>query len=198
MLRTPVGLARVVLIVAALNLAYFGVEFAVALQIQSASLFADAVDFFEDAAVNLLIFLGLGWSLSRRASLGRLLAVILLAPAVAFAWTLWRKLSAPVAPPPDLLSLTALGALTVNLFCAFLLAEHRNHGGSLAKAAFLSARNDAMANVAIIAAAGVTFLTNSAWPDILVGCAIAWMNIDAAREVFAAARGEKGPDTAEA
>ncbi|CAN5199009.1 hypothetical protein BH10PSE4_BH10PSE4_41520 [soil metagenome] len=50
---------------------------------------------------------------------------------------------------------------------------------------------DAIANVAIIGAAGATLLTHSIWPDIVVGCAIAWMNIDAAREVLAAARGEK-------
>jgi len=39
---------RVVLLVVALNLAYFGVEFAVALKIGSVSLFADSVDFLEE------------------------------------------------------------------------------------------------------------------------------------------------------
>ncbi len=195
---TKSSLARAVLIVAALNLAYFGVEFVVALRIESASLLADAVDFLEDAAVNFLIILGLGWSAANRARLGRLLALILLAPALAFLWTVWRKIAAPVVPAPDLLSLTALGALAINLFCAFLLARHRDHPGSLAKAAFLSARNDAIANVAIIGAAGATLLIHSIWPDIVVGCAIAWMNIDAAREVLAAARGEKAMEGAEA
>lgn len=191
-------LSRAVLIVAILNLAYFGVEFAVALRIESASLLADAVDFLEDAAVNLLILFGLGWSAANRARLGQLLALILLAPALAFLWTLWRKIGAPVAPAPELLSLTGLGALAINLFCAFLLASHGHHAGSLAKAAFLSARNDAIANVAIIGAAGATFLSKSMWPDIVVGCAIAWMNIDAARQVLAAARGEKAMEGAEA
>jgi Co/Zn/Cd efflux system component len=195
---TKSSLARAVLIVAVLNLAYFGVEFVVALRIESASLLADAVDFLEDAAVNFLIILGLGWSAANRARLGQFLALILLAPALAFLWMVWRKIGAPVAPAPDLLSLTALGALAINLFCAFLLARHRDHAGSLAKAAFLSARNDAIANVAIIGAAGATLLTHSIWPDIVVGCAIAWMNIDAAREVLAAARGEKAMEGAEA
>ena len=43
------GLRRVVLLVMALNLGYFGVEFAVALAIGSVSLFADSIDFLEDA-----------------------------------------------------------------------------------------------------------------------------------------------------
>ncbi|MBJ7412161.1 MAG: cation transporter [Phenylobacterium sp.] len=192
------SLARTVLIVAILNLAYFGFEFTVALRIESASLLADAADFFEDAAVNGLILLGLGWSASNRARLGKLLAFVLLAPVLAFAWTLWRKWNSSVVPAPDLLSLTGLGALTINLFCAFLLARYRRHGGSLTKTAFLSARNDAIANIGIIGAAAATFLTKSVWPDIVVGCAIACLNIDAAREVLAAARGEKALDSAEA
>ncbi|HWT50691.1 MAG TPA: cation transporter, partial [Caulobacter sp.] len=79
-------------LVALLNLAYFAVEMAVALRIGSVSLLADSADFFEDAAVNFLIFAALGWSASRRARVGGVLAAILLAPAVAFLWTLWRKL----------------------------------------------------------------------------------------------------------
>ena len=94
----------------------------------------------------------------------------------------------PPAPVP--LSVTALGALAVNLICAFRLATYRHHGGSLTRAAFLSARNDAFANIAIIAAALATAWTHSIWPDVMIGLAIAAMNIDAAREVWAAARGE--------
>lgn len=55
-------LRRAVLTVAILNLAYFGVEFTVAVTIRSVSLFADSIDFLEDAAVNLLIALALAWS----------------------------------------------------------------------------------------------------------------------------------------
>ena len=53
------GLRLAVAVVAFLNLAYFGVEFAVALEIGSVSLFADSIDFLEDTAVNLLILLAL-------------------------------------------------------------------------------------------------------------------------------------------
>lgn len=55
MATTDAGLRRVVVWVALLNLAYFGVEFTVALAIGSVSLFADSIDFLEDASVNLLI-----------------------------------------------------------------------------------------------------------------------------------------------
>lgn len=183
--------SQTVRLVAALNLAYFGVEFAVALSIKSVSLFADSVDFLEDAAVNLLIFAALGWRTRNRARLGMVLAGILLVPGLATLWTAWTKFLLPVAPSPLPLSLAGLGALAANLSCALLLARHRHQRGSLAMGAFLSARNDTLANVAIIAAGLVTaFLWPSAWPDLIVGLAIAALNADAAREVFAAAREE--------
>ena len=185
------GLRRVVLAVALLNLAYFGVEFAVALAIGSVSLFADSVDFLEDTSVNLLILAALGWSARNRARVGMALAAILLVPGVATIWTAWAKFSQPVAPDPLPLSLAGLGALVINLGCALLLVRFRRHAGSLTRAAFLSARNDALANLAIIAAGLVTaFLWRSAWPDLLVGIGIAIMNADAAREVWEAARAE--------
>ncbi len=177
--------------VALANLAYFGVEFAVALSIKSVSLFADSIDFLEDASVNLLILLGLGWSVKARARLGMVLAVVLLAPAIATLWTAWQKIAAPTPPEPVLLSATGLGALAVNLTCAFVLVRFRHESGSLTKAAFLSARNDAFANLGIVAAGLTTAAVHSAWPDIVVGLAIAAMNAGAARDVWQAARREQ-------
>ncbi|ACL56817.1 cation efflux protein [Methylobacterium nodulans ORS 2060] len=185
------GLRRAVALVAALNLSYFGVEFAVAVAIGSVSLFADSIDFLEDASINLLILAALGWRARNRARVGMMLAAILLVPGLATLWTAWEKFNAPVPPQALALSLTGLGALAVNLACAVVLAAYRRQSGSLTRAAFLSARNDAVANVAIVTAGLVTaFLWRSAWPDLLVGLGIAAMNADAAREVWEAAREE--------
>ena len=174
-----------------LNLGYCGVEFAVALTIGSVSLFADSIDFLEDAAVNSLILVALGWSAHRCLLVGMALAVLLLAPSMATLWTAWEKFAVPVPPAPVPLSLAGCGALVVNLFCACLLVRFRAHSGSLTRAAFLSARNDVLANIAIIAAGLVTAATVSPWPDLLVGLGIFVMNLDAAREVYTAARRER-------
>jgi Co/Zn/Cd efflux system component len=185
------ALARVVRTVALLNLGYFAVEFAVARSIGSVSLFADSVDFLEDAFVNILILVALGWSAVRRARVGMLLAAILLIPGIATLWTAWDKIAVPVAPAAVPLTLVGAGALAVNLFCTLLLVRFRNEGGSLTRAAFLSARNDVVANFAIIAAGFATQATASAWPDLVVGLGIFFMNLDAAREVYGAAKLER-------
>jgi Co/Zn/Cd efflux system component len=182
---------RAVALVALLNLGFFGLEFTVARMIGSVSLFADSIDFLEDAAVNGLILVALDWSAHRRSVVGMILAGILLAPAVATAWTAWEKFNTPIAPAAAPLSLTGLGALAVNLFCAVLLARYRSHRGSLTRAAFLSARNDALANIAIVVAGGVTALTRSSWPDLTIGIGIFLMNLGAAREVYNAAQSER-------
>src|ERR1700676_3014245 len=124
------NLRKVVIVVAVLNLAYFGVEFTVALVIGSVSLFADSIDFLEDASVNLLIAVALGWTARSPARLGMLLAGILLVPALATLWTAWDKTSTPAVPEPAALSLAGLGALAVSLYCAFMLARYRHHSGS--------------------------------------------------------------------
>lgn len=87
-----------------------------------------------------------------------------------------------------------LGALALSLISAFLLASYRHHSGSLTKAAFLSARNDALA---IVIAGIATLYLNSTWPGIVV-LGIAFMNLDAAREVWAAGRDEHRLTRAEA
>lgn len=185
------NMRQVVRLVALLNLAYFGVEFAVALSIGSVSLFADSIDLLEDASVNFLILLTLGWSASRRSALGMALAGILLVPGLATLWMAWHKFVVPFPPSPLLLTVTGLGALAINLSCALMLARHRHKGGSLMRAAFLSARNDVIANIAIIGAGCVTAFALSAWPDLIVGLGIGLLNADAAREVFQAARAER-------
>lgn len=49
-------------------------------------------------------------------------------------------------------------------YCAFLLSAYASHSGSLIRVAFLSARNDAIANVAIITAGLLTaYFWHSAW-----------------------------------
>jgi len=119
--------------------------------------------------------------------LAALTAGVILIPGLATLWMAWEKFALPVPPAPLPLSITGAGALLVNFLCAMLLVRVRHHGGSLGLAAFLSARNDVLANAAIILAGLVTNATQSIWPDLLVGLGIAAMNADAAGDVYRAA-----------
>ena len=100
------ALRKAVRVVALLNFAYFGVEFSVALLIGSVALFADSIDFLEDASINVLILLALAWNAPRRAMVGKVLAGIILIPGLATVWMAWEKFAAPMPPAPLPLSLT--------------------------------------------------------------------------------------------
>ncbi len=123
-------LRRAVRLVALLNLGYFVFEFAVARAIGSVSLFADSIDFLEDASVNGLILVASGWSAHRRSFVGMILAAILLAPALATVWTAWQKFSVPLAPAAVPQALTGLGALAIDLFCALLSPDIERIAGA--------------------------------------------------------------------
>ena len=68
--------------------------------------------------------------------------------------------------------------------------KFRNYSGSLTKAAFLSARNDAIANITIIIAGIITIFYPSIWPDIVVGLFIAYIRTESAIEIYIKARKE--------
>ncbi|WIM68428.1 cation transporter [Corynebacterium breve] len=179
---------RVVLIVALLNLAYFFVEFGVAVGIGSVSLFADSVDFLEDTAVNFLVFFAMTWTVTRRRRVGAFLSVVIMVPAIAALATAIYKMFNPSVPEPLTLTATAVGALIVNVVCAALLSQLRHMGTSLTSAAWLAARNDVISNILIIGAGVASMFVPSAWFDILVGLLIAAINFTAAKEVWEQAR----------
>ena len=176
---------------ALLNLAYFFVEFSVALVAGSVSLLADSVDFLEDTSVNLLVFVALGWPLARRAVLGKTLALVILGPASVAAWQAVQRFADPVAPDVLPVVLASLGAMAVNGTSAWLLSGVRHHGGSLSRATFLSARNDVVVNSAIIAMALATLATGSGWPDLVLGCVIIALALVAAHEVWEVSEEER-------
>jgi len=178
------SIRNVVRIIAIANLSYFCVEYFFAQKIGSVSLFADSIDFLEDASINILIFIAIGWSLAARARLSKFLALLLLVPAISVVIGTIYEINNPSAP--DAISSTAVGfgALVVNSVCALLLVKFRRTKQGIVLAAYLSARNDALANIAIIIAGVITMYWVSAIPDLIVGVAIGILNADAAVKVW--------------
>ena len=175
---------KAVLLVAALNLLYFFIEFIAALNIRSVSLLADSIDFIEDASINFLIFFAISLTLAKRAKVSIILSIIMLLPGLTALWAVWQQVLYQEPPRAMELSLVAFGALIVNFLCTFILIRFKNFKGSLTRGAFLSARNDVLANIAIILTGIITFFYPSIWPDIIVGIFIAYIRTESALEIF--------------
>jgi Co/Zn/Cd efflux system component len=181
-------LKSAVLWVAILNGLYFFVEFGAGLASGSVSLIADSIDFLEDASLNALILVGFALAGAARARLGSVLAIIIGVPSLAALIAAVDKVLNPIVPSVQGMSLAAFGALIVNSVAALILMRVRNHEHSLVTAAWLSARNDVLANVAVLAAAGATALVASTWWDVAVGLVIGYLNADAAVKVWRQSR----------
>ena len=175
---------KAVLLVAVLNLLYFFIEFIAALNIRSVSLLADSIDFIEDASINFLIFFAISLTLAKKAKVSIILSIIMLLPGLTALWAIWQQVLYQEPPRPIELTMVAFGALIVNCLCTFILIRFKNFSGSLTRGAFLSARNDALANIAIILTGIITFFYPSIWPDIVVGILIAYIRAESALEIF--------------
>jgi Co/Zn/Cd efflux system component len=183
-------LKSIVARVAILNLSYFAIEFYFAQRFNSVALFSDSLDFLEDASVNILIFLSFSLAVIWRARLSYIFAFLLLLPGCSFLYNALQQISSPITPNGDGMSIVGLGALCVNIYCAIILNKFKEIKGGLAKAAYFSARNDAIANTLIIIAGIVTLFWLSAIPDLIVGSMIFLMNADSARAILKAANRE--------
>ena len=104
------------------------------------------------------------------------------------ALAIWRSLNA-VAPQAELMGGIGVVALIVNVTAALVLAGFR-YGDANVRAIWLFSRNDALANVAVILAAGLVAWTGSAWPDLLVAGVVALLFLRSASEIWQDAAGE--------
>jgi Co/Zn/Cd efflux system component len=184
---------RALLVAAALNAAMMVVEVAGAFYANSIALMADAIDFLEDAIQYMLAVALIGLGSRPRAVFGFLTAFLMFVPGIWIAVKTVEQLLYGI--PPDPLPMGAIGllALAVNLYCAFILLPHRK-GDSAHQGVWLSTRNDAIANIAIVLAAISTAFSGSIWPDVIVGLGIAALNLHAAILITLLAWGEwRGP-----
>ena len=178
------------IIVALLNLAYFFIELFAAIKINSVSLFADSIDFLEDTFVNLLILFSFLISSTLRPKLSKILVIVILLPGLTALWAAWEQLVRPLPLEAFKLTLVGFGALLTNITCTIILMKFRKKNKSLIKAAFLSARNDVLANLIIIVAGIIIMIYPSIWPDLIAGLIIFLINFDAAYKVYQIANSE--------
>jgi Co/Zn/Cd efflux system component len=185
----PMSYRRALGIAAALNFVMFFVEAGGALYANSIALMADAIDFIEDAITYVIAAALIGLGSRPRAVFGAVTAFLMLIPGLWIGWKTIDQLLYGFAPDPLPMGAIGLLALAVNVYCTFILLPHRK-GDSAHQGVWLSTRNDAIANIAIVVAAIATAFTDSIWPDVVVGIGIAAINIHAAILIALLARRE--------
>ena len=165
---------RVLITVLVLNAAMFVAEFTAGLLAGSAALLADSGDMLGDASVYGLSLYALTRSERWKAGAAVIKGVFILALGLGVLAEIVIKLNTGV--PPATTPMLALGtlALAVNLYCLKLMWRFRTLDVNMSSTVECS-RNDALANIGVLVAAGAVVLTGSFWPDIIVAAIIAAM-----------------------
>ena len=180
---------RVLWIVLAINAAMFVGEFGAGVVAGSTSLMADAVDMLGDAFVYGLSLFALSrggrWKAGAALAKGGFILLFGFAVAVEIIVKLVSG-----APPSSTLMLAFGGlALVANTTCLALLWRYRKADVNMSST-FECSRNDVIANLGVLLAAGGVALFHSPVPDLLVGSAIAALFMRSAIRVLRAAWAE--------
>jgi len=180
---------RVLSVVLAINAAMFAVEVAWSLIAGSTALQADALDFLADTLTYGLTLSVLGQPLAVRARAALFKGASLGAMALLVLGTaLYRALGAGM-PEPATMGTIALLALAANMTSVLLLYRFRDGDANMASV-WQCSRNDAIGNLAVIAAAGAVSATGSGWPDIAVAVAMACLFLQSSVRIVGRAKGE--------
>jgi len=184
---------RVLWIVLAINALMFLVEGWAGLVAHSTSLLADALDMLGDALVYGFSLFVLARSARWQAGAALAKGVFMLAFGMGVLAEAAYKMFNPVMPGAGMMGVVGGIALAANVVCFLLLYRHRSDNLNMSST-WLCSRNDLIANVGVLLAAGATYLLASRWPDIIVGCSIAILFLRSAFSVLSqAARALRRP-----
>ncbi|WP_319633552.1 cation transporter [Pelagibius marinus] len=183
------GYRKALWTVVLLNIGYGVVEMAGGFISGSQALKADALDFLGDGLITFLGLLAIGWSLAWRARSALLQGIFLGALGCGvFVNTLYRVLVLNI-PAAELMGTFGAVALVVNVTAALVLIPHRT-GDANVRAVWLFSRNDAIGNIAVVAAAGLVYWTATPWPDLAVALVIAGLFLHSAWRIVKDARSD--------
>jgi Co/Zn/Cd efflux system component len=180
---------RVLRLVLAINLAMFVVEAGAGWRAESIALQADALDFLGDSINYAVALFVLGRSLAWRAGTAFAKGAVMFTFGVFLAGASVHHALVGSAPAAPVMGAVGALALLANVVCALLLFRFRGADANL-RAVWLCSRNDALGNLAVLAAASGVFLSGTPWPDLLVGLIMAALAVWAGRAVMRQARGE--------
>ena len=180
---------RALWIALAVNAGMFALEIYAGAAADSRALMADALDFFGDAANYLISLAVAGMALAVRARAALLKGATLI---VLGLFVLGGSVTAALAgtsPRAETMGIVGLLALLANAGVALLLYRFRT-GDANMRSVWICSRNDAIGNLAVVAAAAGVFGTGAAWPDLIVAAILAALGVSGGVQIVRQAWGE--------
>ncbi|ODT14984.1 MAG: cation transporter [Kaistia sp. SCN 65-12] len=180
---------RALWIVVLLNVGYGVIEIGGSFLSGSQALQADSLDFIGDGLISFLGLIAVGWGLAARARAAFLQGIFLALLGFGVIGSTVYRVFVEHEPQTMLMASFAIVAFIVNVLAAVVLIPHRK-GDANMRAVWLFSRNDAIGNLAVVVAAGLVWLLNSPWPDLIVAFAVAALFLQSAWSIIRDARGD--------
>lgn len=163
---------QILWITLAINLTMFFVEGIYGVLARSTALMADSLDMLGDAVVYGASLYAVGRSARWNASISLLKGLMMATLGIVVIFQAIYRFLAPSLPVAETMGMIGVLALTANVVCAVLLLRHRNDDLNM-RSTWLCSRNDVIANIGVLVAAGLVSITQTKYPDLAVGIAIA-------------------------
>lgn len=176
-------------LVVVLNLGFGLIEIVGGFLADSQALKADALDFLGDGSITLLGLAALTWSAIARARIALTQGIFLGILGFGVILMATMRLLSHSSPDAAAMGVIGLAALAINIASVVVLARFRE-GDANVRAIWLFSRNDALANVSVVGAAGLVAWTGDAWPDLAVAGVIAVIFLHSAWHIVRGAHDE--------
>jgi Co/Zn/Cd efflux system component len=170
-------------VVLGINAVMFVVVLAASLYAASTSLLADSLDNLGDALTYAVSIYAVGRSVQTKGRVALFKGTLILAAGLFVVGQVIFKILHPSVPVFEAMGLAGVLALAANGICLALLWKHRNDDVNMSSV-WECSRNDIAANIAVLVAAALVWITSSGWPDVLIGGLLALLFLRSAVRVL--------------
>ncbi|MCY4781663.1 cation transporter [Sphingobacterium sp. UT-1RO-CII-1] len=155
-----------------INFLFFGLEMLFGVFSNSMGLIADSLDMLADSIVYALALFAVGAAASRKITIARFAGYFQIVLAIiGFAEVVRRFIGVEEMPEFQTMISVSLLALLANVLCLYLLQKNKSKEAHM-QASMIFTSNDVIINSGVIAAGVLVKLTNSGYPDLIIGAIV--------------------------
>ncbi|HVS26463.1 MAG TPA: cation transporter [Burkholderiales bacterium] len=180
------GTLRIVL---GINAVMFVVELIAGLLASSIALLSDSLDNLGDALTYGLSLYAVSRSTHSKAKVAVFKGCLILAAGLFVLGQVAYKIIVPTVPVFETMGVISILALIANGTCLALLWKHREEDINMSSV-WECSRNDIASNLSVLIASGGVWLTQSGWPDLVIGSLLACLFLRSAIRVLQGAISE--------
>jgi Co/Zn/Cd efflux system component len=158
--------------VLAINIIFFALELTTGIISYSMGLVADSLDMLADSIVYGLALFAVGGTMTRKKNIAKSAGYFQLTLAIyGFIEVIRRFVGTETVPAFQTMIIVSISALIGNGLSLYLLQKSKSKEAHM-QASMIFTSTDVIVNLGVIVAGGLVYLTNSKYPDLIVGTVV--------------------------